>query len=309
MSCIYFHSPSGTVELAGTERHYMGSQVTDLHKMALNIDEGDSFPEDLAATYRGIVNPKHYISGLRDRGYDVCEQARSFIRSLSLAVGVGGMHGGSPLLYNGQPVDMFPSSLNTALAIGSDQIKLAARIHAQCEVHCYVTGKNREWMAGIIEEGLASGIFRNKVGGGNKYRKGWEEVVALLKKTDKEPVVLSYSVCEQFPNSYIARQGGYKPKFDKDGEEDYDAWYDLSDDKRWELAFKGLKKSGGGLEISPRRWKYPEFHFGDLNVAPTGYQIYAQALEKYHAAKAANTPVAENPSGRVRENWNYDTLR
>lgn len=66
---------------------------------------------------------------------------------------------------------------NTALVLGSDAVKMAARIHAQCEIHGYFEGKNRKWAADIVRKGRQAGIFRANM--------GWEEVIDLLEKGDK----------------------------------------------------------------------------------------------------------------------------
>ena len=97
------------------------------------------------------------------------------------------------LMVEGQRVDIFGAQLDTAITIGSDQLKFAARLHGQCEIHCYVECKNRKWLASIIEQGLEQHLYRKD--------KGWESVIKLLRNGCKSPVVMSYSVCDSFPSS------------------------------------------------------------------------------------------------------------
>lgn len=126
---------------------------------------------------------------------------------------------------------------------GGDSLKLFARLHAQCEIHAWVAGKNRAWMAKIIAEGLESGLYRQNV--------GWDQVIEMLGRSKTEPVVTSYSVCEQFPSREVANW-----EDDNDG----DDWYDLDSETRWKLAMKGLKNKTGKLELTP---KWDRYRFGD----------------------------------------------
>jgi len=57
-------------------------------------------------------------------------------------------------------------------------------------------------------------------------------------KTDDSPVVMSYSVCESFPNSSTTT---WKPPFDEEsGEDIHDAWYDLPDDEKWQMSVDAI---------------------------------------------------------------------
>lgn len=87
--------------------------------------------------------------------------------------------------------DVFSLVLNSASDIGNDIVKLMCRLHAQCELHCYVKAENKVWMADTIKEGRKRNIFRSGV--------GWEEVIDLLLEDNPHPIVVSYSVCDIFP--------------------------------------------------------------------------------------------------------------
>lgn len=167
--------------------------------------------------------------------------------------------GEAKLTLNGESFGLFDLQLNSALAIGGNALRLAARLHGQCEIHCYVEGPNRVWLAGMIEDALTKHIFRKD--------HGWEGAITLLRKADDSPVVCSYSVCEQFPNSGVAE---WSAPEDEDGEENHDAWYDLPHDERWNLAMEGLRKNGGGLEMRPDEWD--DFYFGPKPVSGFDFQ-------------------------------------
>lgn len=151
--------------------------------------------------------------------------------------------------HDGTPLDTWHLALNTALVMGSDPIALATRLAAQSEIHCYVEGPNRAWLAGLIETGRASGVLRAGA--------GWEATVEMLRARDDEPVVCSYSVSDSFPNASIA---GWAPEPDDGGDIDdeaWDGWYDLAHDEQWRLSLARLRASSGGLELSPDALRAP----------------------------------------------------
>ena len=265
MSAIYFHSQSEeTARLSGSERAYYGGLVGDIFKTALHLLTDEFGVADNEAVLRHVVDPTHPCAK---------QSGEQFIRSLALHTGSSSF-GPSPLIYEGKPVALFDAHLNTALAFGSDSVKLAARLHGQCEVHAYVEGGNRKWLADLFQQGLATGIFRSKL---RSYNQGYDEVIKLLLCRDDEPVVTSYSVCDSFPNAGVARfESTRKDHYD---EPDPDEWYEKDKDERWELALKGLRDSGGGLELNPDDWEYPEFHFGSEPF--TGHQLWQYAIGQW----------------------------
>lgn len=151
--------------------------------------------------------------------------------------------GEAKLELNGNPFGLFDLQLNSAVAMGGNALKLAARLHGQCEIHCYVEGPNRNWLASMIEEALSKSVLRKEL--------GWEGAITLLRKANDSPVVCSHSVCEQFPNAGIA---DWVPPKDEEGGDNYDAWYDLPAEEQWRLGMKGLRMHGGGLEMKPEEW-------------------------------------------------------
>lgn len=251
MSRIYFHSPSRESEVRGSERALMGGLISDMFLTALGISEYD-FPPSSPHVLRNILDPTHYAAK---------QTGREFASALSVALRVG--MDNSVLAVDGKTVNVFAASLNTAVVMGSDPIILSARLHGQCEIHVYVEGKNRNWLAEIIQRGRTNGIFRSD--------SGWESVIEHLRERDNEPVVTSYSVCEQFPN---ASASGWKPdRVNDEGEGDWDAYYDLSIETRWELGMTALRAKSF-MEMTPDNWR--DYHFED---GLTGFDLLAKAIE------------------------------
>lgn len=167
------------------------------------------------------------------------------------------------LIFNidGSKVHTGDVILNTALLIGNDALKLMAIIDGQCEINAFVRGKNRTWMADIIENDR-SGVFH----AGN----GWEDVISLLRESDEGAVFMSYTVTDSIDakvfddwfHSTIEERG-----LDADSWEVTDAlqdeWLELGVDKRWELCEAWAdERAAQGYEISPERWAEPDAHFG-----------------------------------------------
>lgn len=260
MSRIYFHSPTNESEVRGSERAYAAHLVNEMFVTTLGVSDND-YP-DRPHVLRNIIAPSHYC--LRSQG-------QQFARELETALHVHGGMGGPILMMDGKAVDTFSASLNTALVMGSDAIKLGARLHGQCEIHAWVDGLNREWLAEMIEQGHEVGIFRTDA--------GWESVITHLRERADEPVVTSYSVCEQFPNAHAAN---WKPtKVDEDGEADWDAWYELPKETQWMKSMLGIMNTEPLLEIKPDNWN--DFYFYD---GLTAFDLLAKAIE-LDKAKAA----------------------
>jgi len=168
-----------------------------------------------------------------------------------------------PLQINNEPINTFNMSLNTAISIGNDVIKLFARLHGQCEIHAYVSNKNKKWLANIIQQGLDIKLLREN--------SGWENTIKLLNNDDETDVVTSYSVCEQFPNREIAHwfpkipmqtlKSEMNPNIQDEIQDQIEMqWYNLPKDTQWDLAIKGLKKKPNKLlELKPDNWNDVRF--------------------------------------------------
>lgn len=248
MSGVYFHSPSGTATLRGSERAHLNLAVRDLGNAMLDAQHN-------ADILRAALPAGHYLRNVQDA------QWANFFRIAQAEA--------LPLVIDGTEVDVWDINLNTAIALGNDAVKLAARIHAQCEIHAWVDGPNRAWLAAIIQGGRASGFYRADA--------GWEAVIELLLSRDDEPVVLSYSVTDPFPNVHTSDRmpdwpAGLPERWDalteaqqEERERIAEEWYELDEATQWAACMPTLRASGGGLELTPDHWD--DFRFGAGHTA------------------------------------------
>ncbi|MER7331782.1 MULTISPECIES: hypothetical protein [unclassified Micromonospora] len=228
MSRVYFHSPSGDAELRGSERAWLNHVARGPAEAAWNFDHTDivdRITHILAMVPEvpdGEFGSNYLHTGLRAaqqeqrankaayqewrpgqplRGPVSHEHRRLLVRFLRTRLSVDGVE----LHVAGVKLHSSNVELNTALVAGSDPVRLAAKIHGWCESHAWVEGPDRAWLAGIIDQGLKAGIYRRAIRhsdepDGELYAQGWEQVQELLRARDDKPIVLSYSVCDQFPN-------------------------------------------------------------------------------------------------------------
>jgi len=318
VSRLYFHSPSGTAELLGSERAHLGSLCNDIALGVLDLQWNADKVEDL-------VDARHYPPpGQYD--YEGRMRWRSNVET-SLKVCIR-----EPLSWRGHEISSFSLILNTALVVGSDAVKLAARLHAQCELHAWVDGPNRAWLADLMQAGLDAGVFRDGFWfatapdgpKGTWSSQGWDEVIEFLRSRDDEPVVTSYSVGSCFPNRWIAgwepppMPEGWAPDWadsDKgrmewerdyptgDAREEYyyevagDLWYELPDEEQWALGMAALRTSRDGLELRPDDWQAFRFRhnlsFLDL-LAHNRDERLAEVFEP-DTALASRVPERNNP--------------
>lgn len=231
MSRIYFHSLHGEAEVRGWERARAGALCSDMLMVALGVSTSDDMPSR-PSPIRRILPPNCYA--LEYSGYQFASWLHTWLVASNDTYFV---------VNSDRKITVFSAALNTAHVTGSDPVKLLARLHGQCELHAYVEGHNRAWLADIIEQGRAAGIMRAD--------SGWESVIELLRTRDDEPVVTSYSVCEQFPNQGVANW-----------QNDDEVWYELPADEKWRLALAGLRNTTGELEIKPDTWQTYTYRHG-----------------------------------------------
>ncbi|TMR14070.1 hypothetical protein ETD86_29430 [Nonomuraea turkmeniaca] len=291
MSRIYFTAPAGRAELHGSENAHLGLLCQRIADDVL-VSGGPELSERL----RSLIPPDHYL--YRDAGRP---------GGFSAFRACFGRDDPPLLVYNGSPLSTFEMAFNTALHLGSDAVRLAARVYAQSELHAFVEGGNRAWLAGLIDAGLAEGVLRRTLpwrGQPSQYPSGWEKVASFLRERDNEPVVLSSTLAGSwFPSAVVA---GWRPPAGTDlmpaswrGDPE---WDELDDDDRAEyeemtieelfdeltaaeqhrLGMQGLRRrSDGGmlLELKPAGWE--RYRFGHclslLDVAAADWRERIEA--------------------------------
>ncbi len=238
MSRVYFHSLSGDAILRGAERAWGDNLVTSIASGVL----GEFAPfGDQSERIRQLIKPDHYLR--REMGEPLYGPWWQSFR-----IAASGRLSGSMLEWNGKEISTFSLALNTALLLGNDTVKLMAFLHGQCELHGYLEGEDREWYAGLIEEGRKTSLLRPDM--------GWEGVISLLRERDDEPVVTSYSVTDSFPNPYIA---GWDLSDDNEYDEKSEMFYNLSHEEMWEISLNGLRAGTQSPRWSPEVFTNQKF--------------------------------------------------
>jgi hypothetical protein len=256
MSSISFNTPSRDAMLHGSERHYLGHLS---QSVATGFFLRSSSRERIAA----LLNPQHYLVGMTD--------APGWLQQLETALAVSGFGMGDLFVWRGRPLGTDTILTNTAMVVGNEVIQLATRIHNQCEIHGYVEGPNRVWLADLMQRGLDAGLFRRSLQGDSQ---GWEQVIDLLRERDDEPVVMAYSVTNSFPNRFVTT---WTPADDSD--DAADAWYELPGEDQWRMSMDALRASTGLLEIKPDHF-HGSYHFGHgLSAIDLFAPDYAERLD------------------------------
>ena len=266
MSCIYFHSPSAEVTVAGTERAWMGCLTDDLGLATVDgpmLSRLDKWCE--VWLYGRRVSDMLASASLDGMSFAKLQDTARLAFRYGPALGAER----TGVFYQGRSVDPGTLTSNTAMNIGAPHVQLAVRLHNQCEIHAWVDGPNRAWLADLIDAGLHAGTFRDTP----RRDGGWRAVAEMLRSRDDEPVVTSYSACDQFPNAEAstwmpAWPEGVPERWDALTEADQqarsdrsDAWYDLPSDEQWRMGMDYLRSAPGHLELVPEGFG-AAYHFG-----------------------------------------------
>lgn len=241
MSRVYFNDGEQCVELSGSERAHMNSVCNDLFLSAANLHYF-KYADQISIwnRLRESLPGSDYVWDFGDRYHQ--------LKSLETFLSVGS---GRKIVVEGYGHSLFGVMLNTAYCMGSGPVKLMARIHGQCEVHGYIRGESRSWVANIIALGRGYGIYREQ--------EGWEEVMDMLRSNSTRTVVTSYSVCDIFPCPYElqSNQG-----LEEDEREHYAEWfYSLPKEEQWQIGLGELYEQPL-LEITPENWEGYYFDTG-----------------------------------------------
>lgn len=222
MSYIAFTTKTGEARLRGPERaHFNIMQAEYLIGQV----------GDLGAAARGWMAPflPSYMSTVSPAG--VSRVAETALRVGYEPFRVPGYH---------NTTDWTMVAAQTVQESGDDVLRLASRLHMQCELHAWIDGSDRAWVADIIDKGLASGVFRPGM--------NWEVVTTLLRESADGPVVTYASQAESFPNYPLANVR-------------YETFEKWTAEKRWDACVAKLRKDWGGCKITPDWWD--EFYWQD----------------------------------------------
>lgn len=266
MSKIYWTTEKNETEISGSERAWMDGLASDVAEGIMHLRSVGKRDR-----LRSLIHPDNPVAH-----HPLTGSGMPWEMAYSLMFHDGGWPGEAPLVtYDGHTINTFELVLNTALAVGSDAVKLAARLHGQCEIHAWVDGSDKAWLADIIDSGLKTGTLRHGVWYqsqiGDPDRKwlsmGWERVLALLAEDNTSPVVTSYSVCDVFPDMPESWTGTD------------DEWDDLSHADRWETSMVDICTNGKSLQLKPDDWQ--TFRFGHklsvLDLLATDYDSRIKA--------------------------------
>ena len=256
MSKVYFHRQNGEpAKLSGAERAWANHVVGNIATGFLDADEFNHSEQ-----LKQWLPTGHYLRSA---------SIASFRESYESAFRAGFR---DPLIVkDGVELNSWRLALNTAMVVGNDQVRFLARLHGQCEIHAYVLGPNRRWLAELITEGRRCGLYRPQM--------GWEDVIAVLlagatwdEGSPSEPIVLSYSVGEGFPNAtvsdflpaYPAGVSSFE-QLTRDQQEEWtkkaDGWYELPEGVQWERSLRALTTKSPSLELKPEG--FSDYRFGD----------------------------------------------
>jgi hypothetical protein len=134
-------------------------------------------------------------------------------------------HSDTKLHFNGQDHETFETVLNTILAMDSDIMSLMCKIWGNCESHGWFPPEDHEFFAMVMQQGLDRHILRSD--------KGWESVIEMFNAGLEDPIVMSYSVTEGFPNAELAG---------KDYEEEEEWWETTTPAEQWDVCMAALKE-------------------------------------------------------------------
>lgn len=217
MSRVTFTSLSGDVDLCGRERAHAAIAVEDMVSGALGSE------------HLALVPADSYV-----------HKTRNPLNSLRVWWQVDG----GKLAITADdlpcPVRAWDVTLNTAIAEGPDPIRFFARMHATCEIHGYVEGPNRAWLADIIDQGLTVGLYRTDA---LREWGRWQGVTELLRSRDDEPVVMYYSVTRGFPDPHVLGIIRYEDEEGNplDDGPQWDRWEALGHAEQWRLGMDWLR--------------------------------------------------------------------
>lgn len=256
MGEIRFQVWDGTrVAVSGDEYRRMERLCADMAISALGIHTL-VMPTD--ASLRAVLPNDYFRFDRRPRGdAKLVKDAETWLRTAG---------GSDSFIIDGRFYFVRDTVLNTAIVMGSDPVRLLARVAGQCEIFGYVEPVNRLWMAGIIDQGIHAGVIR--------CTPGWVDLYALLKDIGAHPgaVVMSYSASDAFPSAALVHDAGVMVAMNDDGDPS-EKWESLPAFDRWLRGMEAVRKNPA-LELKPDNWG--SFRFGH---GLTGFDVREKARE------------------------------
>jgi hypothetical protein len=211
MSYIAFHTKGREeVKVWGSERAHMQLLMADIAAAVL--------PRGL-----GSVHPFVNIIPVRDQDRWV-PQLTEGRHAMWIPIYLSA-HSDTKLHFNGEDHETFETVINTILAMNSDIMSFMAKVWGNCESHGWFPPEDHMFFASIINEGLDRHILRSG--------KGWDQVLEMFSAGLEDPIVMSYSVTDGFPNAALAGH---------DYEEDEEWWLNTSAEEQWDVCVAALKE-------------------------------------------------------------------
>jgi hypothetical protein len=316
MSRVYWHTPSGEAALAGAERLWCSHLVENVAAPVWGFSERgrtglaralwllehavDRLGSGIADLKRQASVIREQLSHTKAQGWtsqDI-ERERDLIRWMGPVMRVNGID----LRVHGVALNTVNIDSNTALYAGSAPVALASKIHGWCECHAWIEGADREGVAKIIEEGLELRLYRRGMGWESRYSEFDEGngVIDLLRADADEPVVLSYSVCDSFPNPDCTTweaddSDGRLAAIENDdhrAEARAEHWSELSSDEQWDGGMWWLRRERPWARINPANLR--DFSF---DAPVSAYDFLGEDIDKHLAELLKDHPDFTPPTG------------
>lgn len=259
MSRLYFTTPTQEAALSGAEYQWMRHLAFGASDEAWDLDQFDGAERLLSwveEVPEGQFGANYLHRHLREAHADPGLAQRLF-SSLRTKLHTYGLD----LRVEGVTLRSMDVAFNTAIVTGSDPVVLATKMYGWGGLHAWIDGPDRAWAADIIDTGLETGVLRRGLGWEARFadHDPGNGVLALLRDRDDEPVVLSYSVEDHFPNPTIAGRLDTPPPTVCEDTEALDGWTDnqweefgnLTAQQQWDLAFAGLRERRPWAQLSP----------------------------------------------------------
>lgn len=225
MSSFTFTSSDRTARVAGSERPYGAILAARLTAAALDLD--------VEGVARKVL-PRAFFQHMafREANNSVAPGSYSaaFVRWVPLAEM---LNSNVRLTVGERSVPPSELVLNTAIVFGSAAVALLARIHGSGEDGLLVDGPHRAWLAGIIDDGVATGILRDS--------EGWERAAQLLRADDTSPVLIAAADVSELQGRAVGAFVRSVPADEKADDARQEAWDNMADAQRWAQSIDAIE--------------------------------------------------------------------